>query len=99
MARATSSQQELEELLMRLSDMVGRRLRSAGRRGRVVSVGVVYRPVAGHLSKQGALPDPLPTGEEVYRAALALRAARGPRREGGTLGRGLPGLARAETGP
>src|SRR6266852_5975104 len=44
MARATSSQRELEELLMRLSDMVGRRLRAAGRRGRVVSIGVVYRP-------------------------------------------------------
>src|SRR6202171_1446939 len=44
MARATSSQRELEELLMRLSDMVGRRLRAAWRLGRVVSIGVVYRP-------------------------------------------------------
>jgi DNA polymerase-4 len=32
MAKATASQGELEELLMRLSDMVGRRLRAAGRR-------------------------------------------------------------------
>ena len=30
MARATTSQRELEELLMRLSDMVGRRLRARG---------------------------------------------------------------------
>jgi len=34
MARATSSQQEMEELLMRLSEMVGRRLRAAARRSR-----------------------------------------------------------------
>src|SRR6266481_10011878 len=38
LARSTSSQRDLEELLMRLSEMVGRRLRAAGRRGRVVSV-------------------------------------------------------------
>ena len=44
MAHATASQRELEELLMRLSDMVGRRLRAANRRGSIVSVGVVYRP-------------------------------------------------------
>src|SRR5450759_513505 len=70
MARATSSQRELEELLMRLSDMVGRRLRAAGRRGKVVSVGVVYRPVAGHFSKRVTMPSPISTGEEIYRAAL-----------------------------
>ncbi len=98
MARATSSQRELEELLMRLSDMVGRRLRSAGRRGRVVSVGVVYRPVAGHFSKQVTLPDPISTGEEIYRAALELLAAREPRREVGTLGVGLAGLTEADSG-
>ena len=98
MARATSSQRELEELLMRLSDMVGRRLRAAGRRGRVVSVGVVYRPVAGHFSKQVTLPDPISTGEEIYRAALELLAAREPRREVGTLGVGLAGLTEADTG-
>src|SRR6202163_4627479 len=83
MARATSSQRDLEELLMRLSDMVGRRLRSAGRRGRVVSIGVVYRPVAGHFSKQGTLAAPLSTGEEIYRAALELLAATRRRRRGG----------------
>jgi DNA polymerase-4 len=98
MARATCSQSELEELLMRLSDMVGRRLRAAGRRGRVVSVGVVYRPVAGHFSKQVTLPHPISTGEEIYRAALELLAAREPRREVGTLGVGLAGLTEAGSG-
>jgi len=98
MARATSSQQELEELLMRLSDMVGRRLRAAGRRGRVISVGVVYRPVAGHFSRQMTLPVPISTGEEIYRAALELLAAREPRREVGTLGVGLAGLTEADSG-
>jgi DNA polymerase-4 len=98
LARATSSQRELEELLMRLSDMVGRRLRSAGRRGRVVSVGVVYRPLAGHFSKQVTLSNPISTGEEIYRAALELLAAREPRREIGTLGVGLAGLTEAGSG-
>jgi DNA polymerase IV len=98
MARATSSQQELEELLMRLSEMVGRRLRAAGRRGSVVSVGVVYRPIAGRFSKQVTLPAPISTGEEIYRSALGLLAAREPRREVGTLGVGLSGLTSAETG-
>ena len=98
MARATSSQLELEELLMRLSEMVGRRLRAAGRRGSVVSIGVVYRPVAGHFSKQVTLPAPISTGDEIYRAALALLSAREPRREIGTLGVGLAGLTNAETG-
>jgi len=98
MARATSSQRELEELLMRLSDMVGRRLRAAGRRGRVVSVSIVYRPVDGHFSKQVTLRNPISTGEEIYRAALELLAAREPRREVGTLGVGLAGLSDGETG-
>jgi DNA polymerase-4 len=98
MARATSSQRELEELLMRLSDMVGRRLRAAERRGRVVSVSVVYRPVAGHFSRQATLPNPISTGEEIYRAALELLAAREPRREVGTLGVGLAGLTEADSG-
>src|SRR6202521_359562 len=98
MARATSSQRELEELLMRLSDMVGRRLRAAGRRGKVVSVSVVYRPVDGHFSKQVTLRNPTSTGEEIYRAGLELLAAREPRREVGTLGVGLAGLSEGETG-
>jgi DNA polymerase-4 len=98
MARATSSQRELEELLMRLSEMVGRRLRAAGRRGSVVSVGVVYRPVAGRFSRQVTLPEPISTGEEIYRVALGLLGAREPRREVGTLGVGLAGLTQAETG-
>ena len=98
MARATSSQRELEEMLMRLSDMVGRRLRSAGRRGKVVSVSVVYRPIGGHFSKQATLSNPISTGEEIYQAALKLLAAREPRREVGTLGVGLAGLSEGDTG-
>src|SRR5256712_11864418 len=42
LAHATTSQRELEELLMRLSEMVGRRLRASGRRGSIGSVIVVY---------------------------------------------------------
>ncbi|MHB8613949.1 MAG: DNA polymerase Y family protein [Candidatus Dormibacteraceae bacterium] len=98
MARATSSQQDLEELLMRLSDMVGRRLRSAGRRGRVISIAIVYRPVAGHFSKQVTAPNPISTGEEIYRAALALLAAREQDRLVGTLGVGIAGLTEAGAG-
>jgi DNA polymerase-4 len=96
MARATSSQTELEELLMRLSDMVGRRLRAAGRRGSVVSVGVVYRPDVGHFSRQSKLANPVATGDEIYKAALALLAARDPRLKVGTLGVGLAGLSTAD---
>ncbi len=95
MAHATSSQGDLEELLMRLSEMVGRRLRAAGRRGTTVSVSVVYRPVAGHFSKQVTLSTPVATGEEIYRAALGLLAAREPGRDVGTLGVGLSGLTEA----
>lgn len=98
MARATSSQRDLEELLMRLSDMIGRRLRAARRRGSVVSVSVVYRPAAGHFSKQVTLPSPVATSEEIYRAALGLLAAREPRREVGTLGVGVAGLTDADSG-
>ena len=95
LARPTSTQAELEELLMRLSEMVGRRLRAAGREGRVVSVGVVYRPRAGHFSKQATQAHPISTGEEIYRSALTLLAAREPGREVGTLGVGLSGLSEA----
>jgi len=95
MARATSVQADLEELLMRLSEMVGRRLRAAGRRGSVVTVSVVYRPRAGHFSHQAKQPQPISTGEEIYRAALELLAAREPGREVGTLGVGLSGLSDA----
>ena len=98
LAHATSSQSDLEELLMRLSDMVGRRLRSANRRGRVVSVGVVYRPEAGHFSRQSTLPKPIATGDEIYQAALTLLAAREPRRLVGTLGVGLSGLSDVDAG-
>jgi DNA polymerase-4 len=93
LARSTSSQGELEELLMRLSEMVGRRLRAAGRRGRLVSVGVVYRPDVDRFSKQITLPVPIATGEEIYRTALALLAERDVRRAVGTLGVGLAGLS------
>jgi DNA polymerase IV len=98
LARATSSQTELEELLMRLSDMVGRRLRAAGRRGSVVTVGVVYRPDDGHFSRQSTLARPIATGDEIYQAALKLLSARDPRRSVGTLGVGLAGLIESDAG-
>jgi DNA polymerase IV len=98
LARSTSSQPELEELLMRLSDMVGRRLRAADRRGSVVSIGIVYRPDEGHFSKQSKLAEPISTGDEIYKAALKLLAARDPRRAVGTLGVGLSGLSEAGPG-
>jgi DNA polymerase IV len=99
LARATTSQGELEELLMRLCDMVGRRLRAGGRRGRVVSVGAVYRPEEeGHFSKQITLTQPISTGDEIYRTALKLLAARDRRRLVGTLGVGLSGLVDADAG-
>ena len=97
LARATSSQAELEELLMRLSDMVGRRLRAAGRRGSVVSVGVVYRPDSGHFSRQARQAKPIATGDEIYQVALTLLAGRDPGREVGTLGVGLAGLSEGDT--
>jgi DNA polymerase-4 len=98
LAQATRSQPELEELLMRLSEMVGRRLRAARRRGSVVSVGVVYRPDVARLSKQIKLPAPISTGEEIYRTALKLLAARDRRQDVGTLGVGLSGLTEAGSG-
>jgi len=99
LARATTSQGELEELLMRLCDMVGRRLRSGGRRGRVVSVGAVYRPEdEGHFSKQTTLAQPISTGDEIYRTALRLLAARDRRRLVGTLGVAVSGLSDADAG-
>jgi DNA polymerase-4 len=98
MAHATASQKDLEELLMRLSDMVGRRLRAANRCGSIVSVGVVYRPDHGHFSKQAKQPRPVSTGDEIYQAALELLAARDPRRTIGTLGVGLSGLSDAGAG-
>jgi DNA polymerase-4 len=98
MARATASQRDLEELLMRLSDMVGRRLRAAGRRGGIVSVGVVYRPDAGHFSRQAKQPAPVSTGDEIYQAALMLLAARDPRRTVGTLGVGVSALSDGDAG-
>jgi DNA polymerase-4 len=73
--------------------MVGRRLRAAARNGRVVSVGVVYRPDVERFSKQSTLANPIATGEEIYRAALALLAGRDVRRAVGTLGVGLSGLS------
>jgi len=94
LAHATTSQRELEELLMRLSEMVGRRLRAGHRRGRVVSVGVVYRPdEGGHFSRQATMPHPIATGDEIYRAALQLLDSRDHRRLVGTLGVGLSGLS------
>jgi nucleotidyltransferase/DNA polymerase involved in DNA repair len=98
MAHATASQRELEELLMRLSDMVGRRLRAAGRRGSIVSVGVVYRPDAGHFSRQAKQPQPVAMGDEIYQAALKLLAARDPRLTVGTLGVGVSGISDARSG-
>jgi DNA polymerase-4 len=98
MARATASQRDLEELLMRLSEMVGRRLRAAGRRGSIVSVGVVYRPDPGHFSRQAKQSQPVATGDEIYKAALKLLAARDPRLMVGTLGVGVSGLTRDDAG-
>jgi DNA polymerase-4 len=98
LARATASQRDLEELLMRLSDMVGRRLRAAGRRGRVVSVGIVYRPDAGGFSRQAKQPAPVSTGDEIYQAALKLLGARDPRLTVGTLGVGLSDLVDDDVG-
>ena len=98
LARSTSSQPDLEELLMRLSEMVGRRLRAAGRRGRVVSVSVVYRPDTDRFSRQSTLDVPIATGDEIYAAALSLLAGRDVRRAVGTLGVGLAGLSDADDG-
>ena len=98
MARATASQRELEELLMRLSDMVGRRVRAAGRRGQVVSVSAVYRPDPGGFSRQAKQPVPISTGDEIYQAALKLLAARDPRLTVGTLGVGLSDLSDDDAG-
>ncbi len=95
LARATRSQGALEELLMRLSEMVGRRLRAAGRRARVVSVSVVYRPDVARFSKQVKVAAPIFTGEEIYQTALKLLAARDKGREVGTLGVGISGLTDA----
>ena len=98
LARATTSQAELEELLMRLSDMVGRRIRASERRGSVVSIGVVYRPDVDRFSRQSKLPSPISTGDEIYKAALKLLAGRDTRRPVGTLGVGLAGLSDAGPG-
>jgi DNA polymerase-4 len=98
LARATASQRDLEELLMRLADMVGRRLRAAGRRGRVVSVGVVYRPDSGGFSRQAKQPSAVSTGDEIYQAALKLLAARDLRLTVGTLGVGLSDLVDDDAG-
>src|SRR5256886_4957672 len=98
LARATASQRELEELLMRLSDMVGRRLPAANRPGTSGSVRGVYRPDAGHFSRQAKQPQPVATGDEIYQAALTLLAARDPRLTVGTLGVGLSGLTEGDAG-
>lgn len=98
MARATSDQRELEELMMRLSEMVGRRLRASNRRGSVVSIGIVYRPDVGHVSRQVKLPQPVATGEDIYRAAQKLLGARDRRLLVGTLGVGVSSLSEAGSG-
>ncbi|HET7420869.1 MAG TPA: hypothetical protein VFL27_10855, partial [Candidatus Dormibacteraeota bacterium] len=98
MAHATASQRDLEELLMRLSDMVGRRLRAAHRRGWVVSVLVVYRPEPGHFTRQARQPEPVSTGDEIYQAALKLLDARDRRLTVGTLGVGMSGLVDGDAG-
>jgi len=45
MAGATASQPELEQLLMWLSDLVGRRLRAGKRRASVVTIGMMHHTV------------------------------------------------------
>jgi len=94
LARSTTSQAELEELLMRLSEMVGRRLRAGGRRGRVVHIGIVYRPDVGHMTRQVTVARPIATGDEIYKTALKLLEARDRRRAVGTLGVGISGLTK-----
>ncbi len=98
MAQATADQGKLEELLMRLSEMVGRRLRAGGRRASTIGVSVVYRPLGRSFSRQRTLASPIATGEEIYRAALDLLGARDPRLEVGTLGVGVSGLTAAGAG-
>jgi DNA polymerase-4 len=66
--------------------------------GNVVSIGVVYRPDIDRLSKQSKLAAPVSTGDEIYKAALKLLAARDTRRPVGTLGVGLAGLSDAGPG-
>ena len=83
---------------MRLSEMVGRRLRAAGRRGGIVSVGIAYRPDEGHVSRQARQPRPVATGDEIYQAALKLMAERDPRRTVGTLGVGVSALVDRDAG-
>jgi DNA polymerase-4 len=58
----------------------------------------VYRPDTGRFSKQSKLPKPIATGDEIYRAALPLLAARDRRRQVGTLGVGLAGLSDVDAG-
>jgi DNA polymerase-4 len=96
LARSTTSQADLEELLMRLSEMVGRRLRAGGRRGRVVHIGIVYRPDVGHITRQTTVARPVATGDEIYKAALKLLDARDRRRAVGTLGVGISGLIKGD---
>jgi DNA polymerase-4 len=55
-------------------------------------VSVVYRPDTERFSKQSTAVTPIATGEEIYRAALALLAGRDVRSAVGTLGVGLAGL-------
>src|SRR5579859_7536687 len=70
LARATASQRELEELLMRLCDMVGRRLRAGGRRGRQARRG---RPL---LETGHALGADLHRRRDLSHGAAAPRRAR-----------------------
>jgi DNA polymerase-4 len=53
--------------------------------------------VAGHFSKQQKLLAPISRGDDIYRAALQLLAAREPGRDVGTLGVGLSGISEAAT--
>ena len=64
----------------------------------MVSIGVVYRPDVDRFSKQSKLAHPVATGDEIYKAALKLLAARDPRRAVGTLGVGLAGLSEGDPG-
>ena len=98
MARATRDDAPLEELLMRLAEMVGRRLRADGREGRVVSLGIAYRPDTARFSRQVSLPQPASTGDEIYRAALPLLGLRDRAQDVGTLGVGISGLTDADSG-
>ena len=79
--------------------MSGRRLKSVVLIAtRIAMLGGVALGTACTAARQSKLPAPIATGDEIYRAALALLAARDPDRDIGTLGVGLAGLSETDAG-